>query len=177
MPQENLTSSVIANLNATPVTRMAMGEGGTGDLVVRTASLQPTNGLLSTSTYRFTRLRNDEILGHIYVKADTTSATLTGNWGFYYSNSTTDGTQPQNQGNVINSTFVVSNLVMTSMTTFTDLTQYITAANLQKPLWSALGLTATTGGYFDLVMVNTTTNVTTSVLMVETQTYSSGAAS
>lgn len=177
MPQENLKSGAVTNLDASPVTRMARGEGGDATLIVRDGSVTPSTGLLSTSTYRLARLRNDEILKHAYIKGDSTSNTFTVNVGFYYSDSTTDGTLPANQGAQLNSTFVTSGLVLANQTTFLDLCNFMTAANLDKPLWSALGLTATTGGYFDLTLFNTTTNSTTTTYYVETQSVSSGATS
>lgn len=177
MPQENLKSGQITNLDASPVTRMAPGEGGHGTMRIRDASISPTTGLLSTSTYRLSRLRYDEILKHAYIKGDSTSNTFTVNVGFYYSDSTTDGTQPANQGAVISTTFVTSSLNLASQTTFLDLCQYISAANLDKPLWSMLGLNATTGGYIDLVLYNTTTNSTTTTYYCEVHTMSPGAAS
>lgn len=175
MPQENLKSGQVTNLDASPVTRMAPGEGGHGTMRVRDGSLSPTTGLLSTSTYRLSRHRYDEILKHAFIKGDSTSNTFTVNVGFYYSDSTTDGTQPANQGAAINSTFVTSALSLANQTTFLDLAQFISAANLDKPLWSALGLSSTTGGYFDLTLVNTTTNITTTTYYCEVHTMSPGA--
>jgi hypothetical protein len=89
------------------------------------------------------------------------------NLSVYYSDSTTDGTQPAKQGLIVPTTgdqFFASDIDCASAVDRIGKTNEsgnypVTKRN--KPLWDALGLTVDPGGYFDIVAVVHTTDVTT----------------
>lgn len=162
MATEALKSTAITNLDASPVTRLVPGVGGTAYLRHGDGSLTATTGQLSQSTYQLARIPTRAIIKQARVKLDAGVTTFTADCGFYYSTSTTDGTPAGNRGTQVSGTtgshVLGTAVVLANQTTFLDLAQNLTAANLDKKVWDAIGLATDPGGYFDFVLTTTTTN-------------------
>ena len=161
-----LKSAAITNLDATPVVALTTGEGAAGHLREATGFVSTVSADATGSTYRLVRVPSRAIVKRVIFE----SAAMSGghlDLSVYYSDSTTDGTQPSLQGLVVPSTgsqFFASEIDCASAVVPTDKTNEngaypITARN--KQLWDALALTSDPGGYFDIVAVCTGTAITT----------------
>lgn len=167
MTADALKSASITSLDAVassgaPIAIPTAGAGSkrrvcdTRDFVTPTAA-----GLADTgSKYKVVRVPTNAKVKKVTLIADAAldsgSPSLAVDVGAYYSDSTTDGTPAANQGTNVNSgknDFIAnaafaqgaSTLVISSDGTWG-------AANKQKALWDALGLSTDPGGNFDIVM-------------------------
>jgi hypothetical protein len=162
-PTTSVKSSVITNLDASPLVRASAGQGAPGRLI-RTVGLAvaPIN-MATSNMLRLVRIPSNCIVLCVRLMLDTAPSTsLTGAVGLWYSDSTTDGTSVINQGNLtaISSAFFLPATVITTWNTpsgvatvtstgapiditfanaggaYTD-GQYI-PSNATKPIWQAV---------------------------------------
>lgn len=166
MSVEALKSASITNLDASPVIANTSGEGAPG--IVFTVSDYVTISAAASqgSTYRVVRLASTVKVKEIVMDNDAMGAGKI-NLSVYYSDSTTDGTAVANQGVIVPTTgnqFFASDIDLSAASRGTDVTNQSGNYGVNKrnlPLWSALGLTADPGGWFDIVAVVHTTDITT----------------
>lgn len=173
MTTEALKSTQITNLDATPPTPNTPSTGGECFLRAVDGSVTTTDAATSPSTYQLCRIPTTARLKHAWITVDSTVTTLTADVGFYYSDSTVDGTPAANQGTKVNGNTGSQLLgaAQTGLKTkgFVDYASNMTAANRDKQLWDACGLTKDPGGYFDLVLTTTATNSGSAVVYAELQ--------
>lgn len=165
MTTEALKSSAITNLDATPCIAPTAGEGGAYSPRAIDGVVTTSASMAATSTYRMVRVKST-----VKIKSVQWASAALGagafNVGWYYSDSTIDGTTIANQGLEINSKQAihatdVSGASKVQPTDITNESDNWTADKFMLPLWSALGLTVDPGGYFDLVFTVHTTDITT----------------
>lgn len=173
---ENLQSTSIGNLDATPVVRNTEGKGAAGRLRCVSDYVTPSDSAATGSTYRLVRVPSNAIIKQIIFEAGAMTAGKF-NLSVYYSDSTNDGTQSANRGVIVPTTgdqFFASDIDCASAVTPTDVTNEsgnYTLAKRNKHLWDALGLTSDPGGFLDIVAVCHTTAVTTGAAMGITVYY------
>jgi hypothetical protein len=166
MTTEALKSTPITNLDATPVTPNTTGEGGPGHLRSVSGYVTVSASMAAGSTYRLVRVPSNAKIKQILFESEAQGAGKF-NLSVYYSDSTVDGTQSANQGLIVPTTgdqFFASDIDCASLVVQTDKTNEsanYTLAMRNKRLWDALGLTSDPGGFFDIVAVVHTTDVTT----------------
>lgn len=113
-PTTATLSSVLTNLDATPLVRASAGQGSPGYLKRVQATITPTASQATSVLNRIVRVPSNVIVSRLAVALDSAATTLTGNVGVWYSDSTSDGTSVVNQGNLtaISSAFFVYQLAM-----------------------------------------------------------------
>tara|TARA_R110000868_G_scaffold24342_2_gene96268 strand:+ start:567 stop:1109 length:543 start_codon:yes stop_codon:yes gene_type:complete len=163
-----LNSVQITNLNATPVVIGSTGQNAVGNLRVVTGSVTAVSADDTSSVYKMVRVPTTAKIKKVEIMSRIQTAG-SGDINVAYSNSTTDGTQPDNQGDIIqisaanNKMFgAAQSLVLAGAPTdftFKNATNF-PQADRELPLWEALGLTSDPGGFFD-IQINITTAVTT----------------
>lgn len=162
MTAETVPSTNISNLNATPVVSATPSAGGPAMLRVGDGNVTATTGATSTSVYQLVRLPSNARVKEAKIKLDATATTFTGDIGFYYSNSTVDGTPSSKQGTKVNGNtgaqLYGAATALGSQTTFLELTAGLAAAKFDKQLWDACGLTSDPHCPFDLCVGTTATN-------------------
>ncbi len=165
MSVENLKSVTITNLDATPIVANSAGEGAQGYAIVAHDYITISASASQTSTYKLLRVPTVARIKELILE---NAALTTGriNLSVYYSDSTTDGTAVANQGLIVPTTgdqFFASDIDLTSAAKGVDVTNESGNYPVDKrnsSLWSALGLTTDPGGFFDIVAVVHTTDVT-----------------
>src|SRR5258707_13810619 len=170
MTVENLKSTAITNLDATPPTIASGGRGSASRLKSVNATILPVTGKTAPSTYQMVRIPSYAVVKHVLVQA-AAATDFDADIALYFSDSTIDGTLPANQGAVIDSDYFATAydfdaaiVNMTDVTYLTPTTGYlITDSN--KPIWNgpnivvALStLTKDPGGFFDICLTTTVTN-------------------
>lgn len=168
-----LKSTPITNLDSVPVVPNTTGEGGPG-------YLRSVDGFVTTvaadaagSTYRLVRLPSNAKVKSVFLESEAQAAGAV-NMSVYYSDSTSDGTSPANQGLIVPTTgdqFFASDVSVASAVA-TDVTNESGNYPMSKrslPFWSALGLTSDPGGFFDIVAVVHTTAITTGAARLGTR--------
>ena len=166
MTTEALKSTAITNLDATPPTTPTAGEGAPG--LVRNVSgyVTVSASMAAGSTYRLVRIPTYAKVKKVDFESEAQAAGKF-NLSVYYSDSTIDGTPVGKQGVIVPTTgdqFFASDIDCASLVVQVDKTNESTNYDLSKrnqPLWKALGLTSDPGGFFDIVAVIHTTDVTT----------------
>lgn len=165
----HLSSGAITNLDATPIVANVSGEGAAGYLESISGSCTPVAADAALSTYKFVRLPSNAKVKMVLLANEAQGAGKI-QLGLYYSDSTTDGTTPANQGLVITNCvdFFASDIDLTSAIAQTDETfqnetgtHAYKLANVNQPLWQAAGLATDPGGYIDVVGTVHTTAITT----------------
>lgn len=173
MATEALKSGAVTNLDASPVVMNTSGFGGLANLKALDGSVTGTTGVTAGSTYQLVRVRSNAVVKHLYMKLDAPVTTFTGDVGCYYSTGANDGTLSANSGTAVNSTtgsrLFGAAVAFAAQVTFIDLAQNLTAANLDKELWSACGLTTDPGGFFDIVITTTATTSGAPIVYAEAQ--------
>ncbi len=108
-----LKSGVITNLDATPIVRSSFAVSA-GGLIRYVGTVTPAASQATTDLIRIVRIPSNLCVQRVAVILDTAVTTLTGNVGLWYSDSTTDGTNIGNAGNLtaISSAFFASVLPM-----------------------------------------------------------------
>jgi|SRR5271170_727880 len=169
MGTSHLKSPAITNLDATPVVPNTTGEGAPGYLREVSGSVTPVAADAAGSTYQFCRVPSNAKIKSIWLVSQAQGAGAI-DIGVYYSDSTVDGTAPANQGLVVpttGKTFFASQVSLASAVSGDETFQNQATAGaynaslMNTQLWSALGLTADPGGFFDIVGTVDTTAVTT----------------
>src|SRR5690242_918591 len=166
MATENLKSTAITNLDASPVSISTAGKGASGVLRSVNGYVTVSAAASAGSTYKLVRVPTTAKVKQVLFESEAQGAGAF-NLSVYYSDSTTDGTQPANQGVIVPTTgdqFFASDVSAASAITQGDYTNESGNYDLSlrnKELWDALGLTSDPGGFFDIVAVVHTTAVTT----------------
>jgi len=166
MTTEALKSTAITNLDASPIVANTAGHGAPGVLHQVDGYVTVSASMAAGSTYRLVRLKSNVLLKHLFFESEAQGAGKF-NLSAYYSDSTTDGTQPALQGIIVPTTgdqFWASDIDCASAVKSLDEINESgnnTVALRQKQLWDALGLTSDPGGFIDVVAVVHTTDVTT----------------
>ncbi len=166
MAVENLKSTPITNADATPVLANTAGHGAPAVVHTTNGFVAVSASASTTSTYRLVRLKSNVILKAVVFQSEAQGAGKF-NLSMYYSDSTTDGTQPSLQGLIVPTTgdqFIAADIDCASAVSPTNETNQsgnYTIDKQDKQLWDALGLTSDPGGFFDIVAVVHTTAVTT----------------
>ena len=166
MTTEALKSTAITNSDANPVVLNTAGEGGAGSLQSVSGYVTVSASMAATSTYRLVRLPVTARLKHLFFESEAQGAGKF-NLSLYYSDSATDGTAVANQGLIVPTTgdqLFASDIdcasAVKSLDEINESGNY-TLAMRNKELWDAAGLATNPGGYFDIVAVVHTTDVTT----------------
>lgn len=166
MSVEALKSTSITNLDASPVVANTAGEGAGAPQLVQTEFVTVSAAASAGSTYRMIRLASTVKVKELILESEAMGAGKI-NLSAYYSDSTTDGTAVANQGLIVPTTgdqFFASDIDLTSAQNNVQVINESGNYNLSKrnmPLWQALGLAADPGGFFDIVAVVHTTDITT----------------
>lgn len=166
MTTEALKSTAITNLDASPIVANTAGHGAGGALRQIDGYVTVSASMAAGSTYRLVRLPSKAIIKHMFFESEAQGAGKF-NLSAYYSDSTTDGTPSASTGVIVPTTgdqFWASDIdcasAVKSIDEINESGNY-TWALRQKQLWDALGLTSDPGGFFDVVAVVHTTDVTT----------------
>ncbi len=119
-PTTSVKSTVITNLDATPIVRASAGLGSPGRFtqVVGTA-IAPIN-MATSNMLRLIRIPSNAVVQRVQLILDTAPSTsLTGSVGLWYSDDTRDGTSLVNAGNLtaISSAFFLPATVITTWNT------------------------------------------------------------
>lgn len=159
---DTLSSQSIANLDASPVVANTSGVGARGEVCEYSDYVTPTAaGIQSTSSlYKMVRLPLYIKVKELVLTADAhldTSSGLSLDVGAYWSDSTVDGTPASLQGTQISANCFAAAIDFHTSFTKVNADTAWTAADRNKPLWQALGLSSgATGappvGFVDVVI-------------------------
>lgn len=161
-----LKSAQITNLDASPIVANTRGNGAAGNLQFVDGFVTAVASDAAGSTYRLVRLPSTAIVKRLVLESEAQGAGKI-NLSAYYSDSTTDGTQPSLQAVIVPTTgdqFFASDVDLASAVVPTNVTNEsgnYTIDKRGKHLWDALGITSDPGGYIDIVGVVHTTAITT----------------
>ena len=166
MTTEALKATAITNLDASPIVTNTAGHGAPSSIKEVDGYVTVSASMAAGSTYRLVRLPSKAILKHLFFESEAQGAGKF-NLSLYYSDSTTDGTAAANQGVIVPTTgdqLFASDIDCASAVVSAD--KINESGNFgwdkrQKQLWDAAGLTTDPGGFFDIVAVVHTTDVTT----------------
>jgi hypothetical protein len=156
MASENLKTTAITNLDATPPVRTTnYGQR----LQAGYGSLTATTGTTTGSVYQMYRLPSNAILYSILMWLDATVTTFTGDVTLYYSDTWADGTDADAGTGLVAAHIFQTAYAFASETSPQELFLggNVKGASLGQPLWQIAGLASDPGGFFDLVIVTTTT--------------------
>lgn len=156
MALENLKSTLVTNLDATPAVRTTVGRGGPGVLLYADATLTGTTAADIGSTYRMVRIPSTAIVKRIWACLDTAVTDCTVDIGLYYGSG--QDVIDSLRGTVIDADFWGSAIALTSIvvpTQYTMESTVCTVADMMRPVWDAVGLSSDPGGTFDIVFTNT----------------------
>ncbi len=169
MSIEALKTTSITNLDATPMVANTAGEGAGQALLVQTEYITVSAAASTTSTYRMIRVPTNAKVKSLVVESEAMGGGNV-NLSVYYSDAyATDGSPPTQAGAIVGGSpggnaFFASDIDLTSAIVGTQIINEsgTNTLNLRNTaLWSALGLTADPGGFFDLVYVVHTNAITT----------------
>jgi hypothetical protein len=166
MTVENLKSTPITNLDATPFTQNTAGDGAPGGLQVESGFATVSAAASLTSTYQLVRVPTKARMKHLFFESEAQGAGAF-DLSVYYSDSTIDGTPAALRGLIVPTTgnqFFASDINCAAAVASVDEINESgnnPLPNRNKQLWDALGLASDPGGYFDVVAVVHTTAVTT----------------
>jgi hypothetical protein len=164
-------SASIINLDASPIVANTIGEGAPGVLRSVTDGVTAVVGDSIGSVYRLVRIPSNAKIKRVWLSNFVAATAGAGDLGIAFSDSLTDGTQPQFTAlanPVVQTTGPADNKLfgtakaLTAQFLNTDMTFQATpvflAAHQNLPLWQVLvnlgttQFTADPGGFFDLVM-------------------------
>lgn len=168
---ENIKSTPITNLDATPPQIQNAGVGAAGDLqqVDGAAAVTGTNSSAG-STYQLCRIPQNAIVKSVKLWLDAAGTTITGHCGVTFSTAPTDGTPAADQPTTFGGAPVYVNtiaagsansaqswftnaLALAAIVTPTEESTQATnhlSVQRQQPMWQNLGLAAPVAGYFDI---------------------------
>ena len=121
MATEALKTTVITNLDATPIVRPTEGGGAGGFVRKDEGFITPTSGVTSGSTYRLVRVPSNARVKEIITEGAAMSAGAF-DFGVYYSSAVNDGTAAANTGLVIDADFFATAVSFASAVTPTNVT-------------------------------------------------------
>lgn len=165
MAVETIKSTSISNLDASPVVANTAGAGAQAALLVQTEYVTVSAAASATSKYPMIRVATNVKIKSLVGEWEAMGAGKV-NLSAYYSDSATDGTPVALQGTLVagGDQFFASDVDLAAASSGSQLINESGNNPLSKrnmPLWQALGLTADPGGFFDLVYVVHTTDITT----------------
>lgn len=166
MAVENLKSTPITNLDATPVVQNTAGDGAPASDQIESGFVTVSAAASIGSTYRLVRVPTKARMKHLFFESEAQGAG-TVDLSLYYSDSTVDGTPPAVQGLIVPTTgaqFFASLIAVAAIVQSIDEINESgnnPLPNRNKQLWDAAGLASDPGGYFDIVMVVTGAAITT----------------
>jgi hypothetical protein len=156
----SITALDVAGSTGAPIVEATAGIGAPyhpkklSDFVTVTAAGIAASG----STYKMVRLPSTVYLKHVNFYADSAldtgggSAALTIDVGTFYSDSTTDGTNPANTGAIGDNQIADAYSILGGTMYQAIEAGKWTEAKRQQPLWQAAGLSVDPGGYIDIVV-------------------------
>lgn len=161
MATENLKSTPITNLDATPPVRTTSGQGANGLLHQIDGTLTATTAMEAGSTYALVRVPSNIIVKEIWACLDTAVTTFTVDIGVYYG--TGQDVPADLRGDVLDADLFASAVALAAIVVPTQYTHEAAAAafvvaDLFRPLWHLAGLSSDPGCSFDIVMTATATN-------------------
>lgn len=156
MTTEALKVTAITNLDATPPVRTT-NYGQTAQLIF--ATITATTGKTAGSTYQMVRLPSNAILHSLRMWLDSGVTTFDGDITLYYSDTWADGTDANASGGAVAAHVFKTAVDLHAITTPTEyfLGGNLVGSKLGQPLWQQAGLTADPGGFFDIVLLTTST--------------------
>lgn len=160
MANSLLKSAAITGLDALIVVEPTAGEGGKGYLNEIDGFVAALTSDSTSSLYRIVRVASNVKVKSVHLDSDALSTSSAVDIALYYSDAPNDGTQVQNQGLVVLAAMFGSAVAVATAQTRLDVTNESTNYPLSKraqPLWQAAGLAADPGGYFDIVIIPTST--------------------
>ena len=165
MAGEQIKSTLITNLDATPPIRATAGMGGTYQPVTIDATCHITTGMDNTSTYKLVRIPSRAMVKKVELWLQAAGTTITGSLGVAYSDQPLDevGQSIGNSG-IITAAVWASALALAAVVVPTEYTFNFPAgfvfADTNKELWNTTGvaLTKDPGGFFDIVWSSTSTS-------------------
>ena len=165
MTTEALKSGPITNWDATPIVKPTAGRGAPGEMKIVDGYVTVSASIAAGSTYRLVRLPSNAVVKQVWFESEAQTAGKF-NLSVYYSDSAVDGTSSANKGVIVPTTgdqFFASDIDCASAvnTDATNESGNYTLDLRSKELWDALGLSSDPGGFFDIVAVVHTTDVTT----------------
>ena len=158
MATENLKSTPVTNLDATPPVRTLTGKGAGGRLNFVDATVTATTAMETGSTYAMVRIPSEAIVKRVWACLDTAVTTFTADIGVYYG--TGKDVPTDLQGDVIDADLFASAVAFASIVVPTQYTHEaaasaFTVADMFKPLWDAAGVTADPKCGLDIVLTAT----------------------
>lgn len=140
----NTKSTVVSNGDASPSV-ITVAQLGDGRVRQKRGVVAAANGDSIGSTYRFFRVKSNDIVAQLLLSCDaiTTSAA---DVGLYKS--------AANGGAVVDAAFFASAQSLATAVSNLDITResgVVTVANMEKPIWEALGLAADPQTEYDVV--------------------------
>ena len=168
----HLKSPAITNLDATPIVANTTGEGSPGYSRTVSGYVTTVSADAAGSTYQLVRVpTNAKVKSVLFESAAMSAGKIS--LSVYYSDSSTDGTAPANQGLIVGGSpggvgFFAVDIDCSSAVAITEEVNQsgTNPINLRdEPLWQALGLATEPTGFFDIVGVCHTTAITTGALM------------
>lgn len=163
MTTEALKSTLITNLDASPVTIGTRGARAPGKLNEIGDYVTVSAAMAAGSTYKLVRIPSNCKVKSLIFESQAQGAGKF-NVGLYYSDSTNDGTKQSLAGTALDDDFFATDIDCASAVTPTEIVNESTTYSLDKrnqPIWQAAGLSADPGGFFDIVATVHTTDVTT----------------
>lgn len=161
MATENLKSTPITSLDASPPVRTTAGKGASGILRQVDGTVTATTAMEAGSTYALVRVPSNAIIKEVWACLDTAVTTFTVDIGVYYSSGA--DVPAEQRGDVLDADLFASAVALASIVVPTQYTHEaaasaLTVADMFKPLWDLAGLTSDPACNFDIVMTATATN-------------------
>lgn len=158
MAVELVNSTPITNMNATPPTRATAGRaGGAGPMLYVDGTVAVADAKDAASIYRVCRVPSQAVIKRVWAMMDSATTTFTVDIGVYYSD--VNGVA----GAVVDADLFGSAVALASIilpTVYTRESAQLSAAEMDKPLWDAAGITADPGGTLDICFTTTATTST-----------------
>lgn len=140
----NTKSTVVSNGDAVPAV-ITTAQLGDGRMRQKRGVVAAASGDSIGSTFRFFRVKSNDIVAQLLLSCDAIT-TCAADFGLY---------KPAvNGGAVVDADFFASAQSLASALSNTDITResgVVTVANMEKPLWQALGLTEDPQTEYDVV--------------------------
>lgn len=164
MAVDHVKSSIITNLDASPVVQPTAGEGGPAPLKYVDGYATAVASSSVGATYQLCRVPSNAKIKKIIFESEAQTAGKFDLGVFYATDG--EGGKPTALlvANAIDADFFATAIDCAAAVLPTDVTNESLTYSLDKrtqPIWQAAGLTSDPGGYFDIVASVITTAVTT----------------
>ena len=181
MATEALKSATITNLDASPIVPLTTGEGAAGRYHATNDYVTTTAGVTVGSTYKIIRIPFNAKIKKVLLTCAAHGGSSASDFSVAWSDSTTDGTPPTLQGNIVQVSAADNKLFGSAQTLVSALknndqtfANTYTAVLQNVPLWQALltlGSTdytaALAAGFFDIVAKSTATDTSGGIISIE----------